>query len=393
MVEQQPATISYPLARGGRGTAIKHMSVGMTAFLTGWAVCAIAGTQAWGAAGAIALALMASGALAVRYARRESGRRRTGGEAVLGIVTVLVLAPLWGVRPLFADENGVARGLPVSVSAESVWVPAAVLVSLTTLVLMVPLARVLGRPAPDGAVRPAPHLLVPRRRWPAIMFAAAGMISSLAFAFLCIEAMWSDQIAATASSQVLLPTGPLPVRCPAETLSQYMVDRRMMAQPPGTRPFADSVNSMRRRGLVEGSVGLLVTQREQCDRVVDTDPWIETFIFRFDSPAHALSAYQAGLFGVVPAADPRRQTATNDELGSSNNLHAAWTNYAEGGSQSQFTSYWPYENYLVFFRCRNVDHYTCEHLTHPMAPNYYEGTSIQDRIANAIAPLRWYHAG
>lgn len=379
------------LFRRGQGSAA------LAAFLAGWLVNLAFGTQLLGAVASLAAALVTSTGIALMLAARhpmsEPDQRRGAGAAALGVGVTVAMAPIWVVRPFFADESGVARGVPISLSAHAVWVLFAILSSIVVAVSALIVARItLGkRLTPRPVESTSGHAWLSAIHWrPLVWFISIGLIFTLGTAALSVDAAQSDQIPTAESTTVFLPSGPLPIICPVQSMSQYVNGDESLAQRSGGRTLADSWRLMKSNGVIEGSVGLLVTTPGQCSGVVDADPWVQTWVFRFDNGAHALKMYQAGLLGIIPTADPRKQRPTDPNFGWADDLNASWMEYVNTGSQTQFTAFWPYSNYLVFFICNNVESTECKSLVYPVGGDY-SSSSIQSKLDDAVRSGKWFY--
>jgi hypothetical protein len=286
-------------------------------------------------------------------ARKSGWIWHSRAAGALGIATAIAIAPIWLVRP-FAGVAAQVIDRSIATGAALPWAAASVGISLLVGIWALALSgRLPARPLGEGRL-PLGWIRSLRN------FALVGITFSLAASGGSILA---DHLELRPG---VTPTGALVAQasdfqvgftsCSTQSIQEYLSETRALTEPSNARPFADSWRQMVQGGAIEGSVGLLVMSSDQCQRVVDTDAWVESFVFRFSSSDDALKSYHAGLFGVVPNRDPAKEPHNSlPGLGWERDLKASWEEYAGRESESQYTAFWPYSNYLVFYVCRNVD--------------------------------------
>lgn len=331
-----------------RLTALGTLAVGWTVSLE------IAGQLSGVAASiaAIATSIGAGLALGPLLARKSGWIWHSLAAGSLGLAVAIAMAPIWLVRQ-FAGVAANVKGDSIASGAALLWFAASVFVSALVGIWALALAGRL----PTSTNR-TPLGLIHRLR----SFVAVGLLVSLLMAAGSVVQDLSDRRPGVTPSRALVAQAgdfpPALINCSTESIPDYLTGTRALGVPPVARSFEDSWRLMIKGGVIEGSVGLLVKASDECQRVQDTHPWVESFVFRFDSSDDALTSFHAGLFGIVPNPDPAKEPHNRlpaAELGWQRDLMASWEDYTNNDSQSQYTAFWPYSNYLVFYLCRNVD--------------------------------------
>lgn len=367
------ATASELVARPPSSLRWLYRLTALGTLAVGWTVSLEIGGQLSGVAASIAAIATSIGAvlsLGPLLARKSGWMGHSRAAGSLGLAVAIAMAPIWVVRP-FAGVAATVKGDSIASGAAVQWAATSVFVSALVGIWALALggrlpARVLAEHANSrgGSLGTAAGTNRVPRGWTHELrgFVVVGLVVSLLGSAGSIARDQSDR------RPGVNPTGALVAQasdfpagltnCSTQSIPDYMSGTRALGVPPTARPFEDSWRLMMKGGVIEGSVGLLVRASDECPRVVDTDPWVESFVFRFDSSDDALKSFHAGLFGIVPNPDPAKEPHNRlpeTRLGWENDLMASWEDYTNDETQSQYTAFWPYSNYLVFYICRNVD--------------------------------------
>ena len=375
----------------------------VTSLVVGWSLSIAVGTTVSGALISVLSALAGCVGVSALLWRLLAGnavlRSHAFDGAVLAFAATLIVAPILLVRP-FAGVAGTVGGTQVATGGAVAWAVGAVAITFAVaLTWMLIVWDALSRRFNGvSLIGQSVHALVRRdwrSAWVLLALVGCGVLLSVGSVGFTIATNRADHRAGEVASMAMLPNPvdvPLPLHaCQGSTIPEYLAGNESLSVPgPAGRSFEESWSLMQANGVIEGSHELLVKDLAQCHLVVGSDPWIETFVFRFGNYDQALRMYKEGLLGIWPSQTirPGERRDTKTPLGWEENLRAASDVYSNDGSRSAYVAFWPYSNYLVFFICSNVDaalHAPREiGVGYALLPCEQAAKAIQDRLHSAV---------